>query len=202
VFEGTVYDMTADQDWLVPDGHGGFVKSPLTTPFPSEDWRALLDIPHNRQVARSTWGYGFVGQVRDWLPDWIGGKYWFYVCNQYVSTFTPVYAGVSHISPLYSTYNQHAYQPNSAYWAVRSVFNVMHLRFKYFTDELRAWRDPLEQRFFSEETEIEARALELYREDPARAQQYLTDYSVAAMEEIVDKYHQFFWHVVETGYEH
>jgi hypothetical protein len=27
------------------------VKSPLTTPFPTEDWRALLDIPHNRQVA-------------------------------------------------------------------------------------------------------------------------------------------------------
>lgn len=202
VFEGTVYDNTADQDWLVPDGGGGFVKSPLTTPFPSQDWRALLDIPHNRQVARSTGGYGFVGQVRSWLPGWIGGKYWFYVCNQYVSTFTPVYAGVSNISPLYSTYNQDAYQPNSAYWAVRSVFNVMHLRFRHFTEELRAWRDPLEQRFFSEEAAIEARALELYQEDPLLAQEYLTGYSISAMEEIVDRYHEFFWHVVETGYSH
>jgi dipeptidase len=202
VFEGTVYDMTADQDWLVPDGGGGFKKSPLTTPFPSQDWRALLDIPHNRQVARSTGGYGFAGQVRDWLPNWIGGKYWFYVCNQYVSTFTPVYAGVSEISPLYSTYNRDAYQSNSAYWAVRSVFNVMHLKFNTFTDELRAWRDPLEQRFFSEEAEIEARALELYRENPALAQEYLTEYSIAVMEEIVNKYHEFFWHIVETGYSH
>jgi len=78
----------------------------------------------------------------------------------------------------------------------------MHLRFQHFTEELRAWRDPLEQRFFDEESEIEARALELFRQDPARAQEFLTDYSKGVMEEIVDKYHEFFWHVVETGYEH
>ncbi len=201
VFEGTVYDMTADHDWYVPDGKGSFVKSPLTTPFPTKDWRELLDIPYNRQVARSTGGYGFVGQVRGWLPGWIGGKYWFYLCNQYVSTFTPVYAGVSEISPLYSTYNMEAYQPDSAWWAVRSVFNVMHLRFKAFTDELRAWRDPLEERFLSEEEKIEARALELYRENPAKAQEYLTEYSMVAMKEIVDEYHKFFWHCVEKGYQ-
>jgi hypothetical protein len=47
--------------------------------------------------------------------------------------------------------------------------------------------------------EIEARALELYQEDPAKAQQYLTEYTVATMEEIVEKYHKFFWHIVETG---
>jgi dipeptidase len=200
VFEGTVYDMTADHDWYVPDGKGGFVKSPLTTPFPSKDWRELLDIPYNRQVARSTGGYGYVGQVRDWLPGWIGGKYWFYLCNQYVSTFTPIYAGVSEISPLYSTYNKEAYQPESAWWAVRSVFNVMHLKFKALTDELRAWRDPLEERFLNEEKTIEAKALELYREDPVKAQKYLTEYSNRAIEEIVDAYHEFFWHCVATGY--
>ena len=106
------------------------------------------------------------------------------------------------MSPLYSTYNVEAYQSNSAYWAVRSVFNVMHLKFKTFTDELRAWRDPLEQRFFSEEAEIEARALELYQDNPALAQAFLTEYSVAAQEEIVDRYHEFFWRLVATGYSH
>jgi dipeptidase len=200
VFEGTPYDMTADHDWIVPDGKGGFVKSPLTTPFPSKDWRDLLDIPHNRQVAKSTGGYGFVGQVRSWLPGWIGGKYWFYVCNQYVSTFTPVYAGVREISPLYSTYNSEAYQPDSAWWAVRAVFNVMHLKFKTFTQELKAWRDPLEQRFFNEEKDIEAKALDLYKKSPAEAQRFLTEYSKAAMKEIVDRYHAFFWQCVAKGY--
>jgi dipeptidase len=107
---------------------------------------------------------------------------------------------VSQVSPLYSKYNMEAYQPDSAWWAVRSVFNVMHLRFKAFTDELRAWRDPLEERFLTEEKEIEAKALELYKQDPAKAQEYLTEYSMGAMKEIVDRYHEFFWHCVETGY--
>ncbi len=200
VFEGTVYDMSADHDWLVPDGKGGFVKSPLTTPFPNKDWRDLLDIPNNRLIAASTGGYGFVGQVRSWLPDWIGGKYWFYLSNQYVSTFTPVYAGASRISPLYSKYNAEAYQPDSAWWAVRAVFNIMQLRFRPFMEELKAWRDPLEQRFFSEEKDIEAKALELYKQDPGKAQKYLTEYSLNAMQEIVDRYHDFFWRLVAKGY--
>jgi dipeptidase len=199
-FEGTYYDNTSDLDWMVTDGKGGFVKSPLATPFPSTDWLRLLDIPYNRQVARSTGGYGFVGQVRSWLPDWIGGKYWFYVSNQYVSTFAPVYAGVSEISPLYMLKNTEAYQPDSAYWAVRSVFNVMHLKFNAFTTLLRAWRDPLEARFFSEEPGIEAQALALYNQAPAAAQTYLTEYSMRTMEEIVAKYHEFFWQIVRTGY--
>ena len=191
-----------DKPLSVQDGKGGFVKSPLTTPFPSKDWRDLLDIPNNRQVAKSTNGYGFVGQVRSWLPDWIGGKYWFYVSNQYVSTFAPVYAGASKISLLYSTYNGEAYQPDSAWWAVRAVFNVMHLKFRAFMEELKAWRDPLEQRFLSEEKDIEAKALELYKRNPAKAQEYLTGYTMSAMKEIVDQYHNFFWHLVATGYSH
>jgi hypothetical protein len=39
------------------------------------------------------------------------------------------------------------------------------------------------------------------KENPAKAQHYLTEYSNGAMEEIVDAYHKFFWHCVETGYQ-
>ncbi len=33
-FEGTIYDMTSYPEWLVPDGKGGYVKSPLGHTFP------------------------------------------------------------------------------------------------------------------------------------------------------------------------
>ncbi len=79
-FEGTIYDMTADHDWLIPDGEGGFVKSPLTTPFPTPDMRHLLDIDFRRNVAKG--GYGMVAQLRGWLPDPVGGIYWYFVDNQ------------------------------------------------------------------------------------------------------------------------
>ena len=58
-------------------------KSPMTTPFPTQDMRELLDITWRRMVSRG--GYGMVAQLRSWLPDPIGGVYWLYVDNQHIS---------------------------------------------------------------------------------------------------------------------
>jgi dipeptidase len=61
VYDGTIYDTTADPAWLVPDGKGGYDKSPLTTPFPDTDLMKLLRIPYHRPIARH--GYGMVAQL-------------------------------------------------------------------------------------------------------------------------------------------
>ena len=59
-YEGTIYDMTMDPNWLVPDGEGGYKKSPLATPFPGSDLRKLLNITYRRPVARHRGHYGMV----------------------------------------------------------------------------------------------------------------------------------------------
>ena len=41
-FEGTIYDLTSGPEWLVPDGKGGFIKSPLATPFPGTEMKKML----------------------------------------------------------------------------------------------------------------------------------------------------------------
>jgi dipeptidase len=46
VFEGTIYDMSADIDWLVPDEEGKLVKSPL-----AEARRRVGVLPHERPSA-------------------------------------------------------------------------------------------------------------------------------------------------------
>jgi dipeptidase len=196
-FEGTLYDMTADHDWLVPDSKGGFVKSPLTTPFPDSDWRALLDINYHRTVSRA--GYGCVLQVRDWLPDPIGGLYWFYVDHEYVSMYAPIYAGVQNINPLYNTFDYgegYKYSDDSARWAIRSVFNVMGLKWQKGIEMLRAARDPLEAEIFAEIPEIDKKALELYNENPEKAKEFLTQYTWNRMDDIVDLYHKLFWELI------
>jgi len=188
VFEGTVYDMTADTDWLVPDGKGGMKKSPLTTPFPTKDMRELLDITWRRNVSRG--GYGMVAQIRGWLPAPIGGVYWFYLDNQYVSTYVPIYAGVQEISPLYKTYNPDKFSENSARWAVDFVDNLLYLRWQEAVKDLRAVRDPLEAAFFEEQASIDAEALELYVKKPGLAKKFLTDYTNSRMEKIVEMYRE------------
>jgi dipeptidase len=188
VFEGTIYDMTADFDWFVPDGNGGMKKSPLATPFPTRDWRELMDLTYRRMVSRG--GYGMVAQLRSWLPDPVGGVYWFYVDNQHVSTYVPIYAGVQEISPLYKTYDPDHFEEGSARWAVDFVDNLLYLKWQEAIQDLRNLRNALENRFFQEQAEVDAKALELLRKDPDSAGAMLTDYTRRCMEETVKMYRE------------
>jgi dipeptidase len=186
VFENTIYDMTADTDWLVPDGKGGMKKSPLATPFPTKDWRELLDITWRRMVSRG--GYGMVAQLRSWLPDPIGGVYWFFLDNQHTSTYVPVYAGVQEIHPLYKTYDPDKFSDDSARWAIDFVDNLLYLRWQEAIKDLRAVREPLETYFFENLEKADQEAVELYKKDPELARKFITDYTKENMEKVVKMY--------------
>jgi dipeptidase len=186
VFDGTIYDMTADTDWMVPDVKGGIKKSPLATPFPTRDMRELLDITWRRMVSRG--GYGMVAQLRGWLPPEIGGIYWFYLDNQHVSTYVPIYTGVQEISPLYKTYDPDRFSEDSARWAIDFVDNLLYLRWQHAIKDLRAVRDPLEEDFFAKTKNIDQEALKLFKMDPELAKKYLTDCTRSCMEQTVKMY--------------
>lgn len=186
VFEGTVYDMTADPAWMVPDGQGGGRRSALATPFATSDLRELLRVASHRTIAQH--GYGMVAQLRGWLPHPIGGVVWFYVDNPYVSTYVPIYAGVTSTSELYRTYDARQFSEGSARWAVDFVDNLLHLKWQSAVQDLRAVRDPLEREFFARQAEVEARALELHRRQPGEAAAYLTELTQARMGRVVAMY--------------
>jgi dipeptidase len=186
VYEGTIYDMTADVDWFVPDGKGGLMKSPLATPFPTRDMRELLDITWRRMVSRG--GYGMVAQLRSWLPDPIGGVYWLYLDNQYVSTYVPIYAGVDKISPYYTTYDPDQFAENSARWLIDFVDNLLYLRWQEAIKDLRTLRDPLEAGFFQRLKDSDAKAMDLYKQDPSQAQAYLSLITSERMDAVIEMY--------------
>jgi dipeptidase len=185
-FEGTVYDMAADPAWIVPDGQGGGTRSDLATPFPSADLRDLLRVASHRTIAQH--GYGMVAQLRAWLPNPIGGVLWFYVDNPYVSTYVPIYAGVTSTSALYQTYDARQFSEGSARWAVDFVDNLMHLKWQAAVKDLRAVRDPLEQEFFETQPDVERRALDMHRRSPEASAKFLTDLTNARMERVVAMY--------------
>lgn len=184
--EGTIYDMTADPAWLVPGRSGSFSKSPLTTPFPSFDLIRLLGINVHRPIA--TQGYGMVAQLRGWLPDAIGGVYWFYVDNPHVSTYVPIYAGVQEISPPYKTFDMKTFSDDSVRWCVDFVEKLMHLRWQSAVKDLKAVRDPVENGFFAGQKDIEEKALALYEKNPDEARAFLTDLTKKRMDQIIEMY--------------
>jgi len=182
-FENTIYDMTWDPAWMVAGGGGKVEKSPMASPFISGEMERVLRIRHHRTIA--TQGYGMVAQLRSWLPDAVGGIYWFYVDNPFVSAYVPVYAGVRDVSPLYKTYDFAQFSEDSARWAVDFVEKLMLLRWQAAVKDLREARDPVENGFFAEQAAVDAKAQEMLKRDAAAGAKYLTDLTVARMETVV-----------------
>ena len=196
-FAGTIYDKTLDIDWLIPDGEGGYKKSPLTTPFPTRDMRELLDITSRRNVAHAHCYYGMVAQLRDWLPDPIGGIYWVFLDNPYVSPYVPIYAGTQEIAECYQTYHPDKFDPNSARWAIDFVDNLMYLRWQEADKDLRKVQQLFENDLFANQKEIEGEALQIFKDDPQKAKVFLTEYTNKKMDEILKLYTQLRYTLIQ-----
>jgi dipeptidase len=189
-FEGTIYDLTEDYDWYVPDGKGGMKKSPLATPFPSKDMRELLDINNRRNVARPQGYYGMIAQLRGWLPDPIGGIYWVFLDNAYTSPYVPIYAGTREIAECYKNFDPTTYSNASACWAIDFVDNLLYLKWQEAVRDLWAVRDPYEEQLFTERDHVDQEALALYEKNPAKALEYLTSYTQGKMEQVLAIYNK------------
>ncbi|RPH34216.1 MAG: peptidase [Bacteroidales bacterium] len=187
-FEGTIYDMTSYPEWLVPDGKGGYIKSPLATPFPGGEMRKLIKQTYRRPVARHRGHYGMVMQLRGWLPNEIGGVYWVYLDNPYFSPYVPIYSGNLSVAETYNTYNPDKYDEKSARWAIDFVDNLANLSFQSIAKNVRTIRDPFEAEMFNNQKSIEDEALALYKKDPKSAQEFLTNYSNGKMNRVTEMF--------------
>jgi len=177
-FTGTIYDKENAPAWFYPGPNGKMVKSDYATPFPTGETRKLLKINRRRNVARARGEYGMIAQLRGWLPDAVGGIYWFYVDNAYTSPYVPMYAGVTDVAECYKTYNKDAFSENSIRWAVDFVDNLLYLRWQEAVKDLHAARDPLEKRFFDEQSEVDQKFQELYKKKPKKAKEYITELTI------------------------
>jgi dipeptidase len=188
VFEGTIYDMTLYPQWMVPNGKGGIEQSAMATPFPDSEMRKVMEITYRRPIARHRGYYGMVLQIRDWLPDEIGGVYWVYLDNPYIAPYVPIYTGNLSVDESYKTYNPKAFDEKSANWAFDFVENLCRLRFQPMSKAVIEARTPFENKIFDKQAEIEKEAEKLYKESPEKAQQFLTDYSNGLMKGATELY--------------
>ncbi len=183
-FTGTVYDKENAPAWYYPDEEGQLTKSAFATPFPTKEMRRVLNINSRRNVARARGEYGMITQLRGWLPDAVGGIYWFYVDNAYTSAYVPIYTGVQDVAECYKIYDPEYFQENSIRWCVDFVDNLMYLRWQDAVKTLHSKRDPLEQSFFDDQAEVDQKAANLYKQDPKSASEYLTELTIKRMEEV------------------
>lgn len=177
-FKGTIYDKENAPGWYYPGPKGEMIRSPHATPFPTADMRKLLKINRRRNVARARGEYGMIAQLRGWLPNEVGGIYWFYVDNAYTSAYVPMYAGVTDVAECYKVYDKDEFSDNSIRWAVDFVDNLLYLKWQDAVKDHHAVRDPLEKSFFDEQDSVDKTFVELNNKSPKKARKYLTDLTI------------------------
>lgn len=66
--------------------------------------------------------------------------------------------------------------------------NLLYLKWQEAIQDVWEVRNPFEERLFNERDRIDSEALALYKKDPEKALEYITDYTRANMEEVLKMY--------------
>ena len=185
--EGTPLDMTKDI------GAG-----PFENPY---RWRPLtwqvdgVTYCNERAASTQQTGFVFVAQARSWLPDGIGGIFWFGVDDAASTVFTPMYSSITRVPFAFEQGNGSMmdFSFGSGFWVFNMVSNFAYTRYNLIHPEIRAEQTNLEWKFQEQTKEMDKKALALYqnnKKDDAVA--LLTEYSVTAGDETVKHWLDFY----------
>lgn len=169
-FEGTALDMTKDA------GAG-----PYNVPY---RWRPLTwevdgeEYLNERAIATQQTGFSFVAEMRNWLPDPVGGILWFGVDDADASVYVPMYAGIESAPHEFAEGNGNMleFSWDAAFWVFNWVSNMSYSRYSYMIEDIREVQTELENEFEKMKPAIDNTAKSLYEQDPELARAYLTDY--------------------------
>lgn len=145
---------------------------------------------NERATATQQTGFWFVAQARNYLPDPIGGVYWFGVDDAGTSCLTPIYCSVTEIPECFREGNGHMteYSPTSAFWLFNRVTNFAYLRYDMMSADILKVVNERENGQLKKVQQIDAKALALYKTNPEAAIRLLTDYSVKTAQEMFDRW--------------
>ena len=171
-FEGTDLDMTQDV------GAG-----PYKAPY---RWRPMQftvdgeEYLNERAIATQQTGFVIVPQMRNWLPDAIGGILWFGTDDADMTVFNPVYCSALQVPECYRVGNGDllTFSWTSAFWIHNWVANMVYHKYSFMIQDIRKVQDEIEGGYEETLPAIEKAALELYANNPEEAVNFLTWYSV------------------------
>ncbi|HLU38949.1 MAG TPA: C69 family dipeptidase, partial [Planctomycetota bacterium] len=169
-YEGTPYDMTK-----------GIDAGPFGSPVRFRDLTFRVgDATYcwERPIATQQAGFVMVAQCRNWLPDAVGGIYWFTPDDPYTSCFLPLYSGIDALPAAYTRGTYDEYTDDSAWWAFNFVSNLTYDRWSRVLPDVLAAQREHEEWFVQRQAAIDQAATALAG-DPAALARYLTEVAVA-----------------------
>jgi len=193
-YANTEYDMT--RGYIAVNRKGETIKSPVIGPYLNIDLRELLRVKRERTICSPTATYLQITQSRGWLPDPIGGVVWLGYDNPATTPHTPFYCGIVKMPDSYAIDGRWGYKSDSAWWAFRQVSKLANFRWQDMSRDIEKIWKAIEDRAFADQKKIEDEAFNLFKQDPLKAKQFLTDYCLKMANQAVDDYrklHQDLW---------
>lgn len=181
-YQGTPMDMTKDV------GAGPYGSTVRWRPM---EWEVDgVKYIHERAISTQQTGFSFVAQSRSWLPDPVGGIFWFGVDDTYYTVYSPMYCGITKVPETFAVGNgdMMTFSDNSAFWVFNQVTNFAYTRTSLLIGDLQKKQSELENGYFSETPDVDKKAEAMYKENPANAINYLTDYSVKSGNKTVNEW--------------
>lgn len=183
-YEGTPFDVTKDPG----AGPGCMPYRPTPLTWEHEGKQYFNERPISTQQTAST----CVVQIRAALPNEVGGILWFGNDDPNMVPYTPVYCSATQAPVCYDLKeaNDVTFSWQSAFWLQNWVSNMTYPRYSQLFPSLEAARKELEAGYAKQQAQVEQKALQLLKEDPARAKAYLTDYSAQCANDMMKRWKQ------------
>lgn len=147
-YEGTEMDMCRNLKTVVQrrqkDGTvvSDTIVSPIANPWMGGNMQGTLNmlkpgtVDFKRTVSVAWCSYSFVAQLRDWLPDEVGGVCWMAVDNPGQSPRVPIFCGTSRLPKAYEVCGQKRYNDNAVLWQYRKANKLATVAWQRTKDEM------------------------------------------------------------------
>ena len=184
-YEGTPLDETNDYSW------GPYASpnrpSPLTYEVNGKKYF------QERPIGTVQSMFTLVAQMRNYLPNEIGGVLWFGNDDSNMVAYVPIYCGSTQTPECFdaSVANGQTFSFKSAFWMQNWVANMVYPRYNLMIGDLREAQSELENRFHGDQSVVEALAKAQYDGgDKDGAVKMLNDYSIRASQQMMDRWMQ------------
>lgn len=163
-------------------------------------WRPLywqvdsVQYCNERATATQQTGFSFVTQSRNWLPNPIGGIFWFGVDDAASSVYVPMYCGITKVPESFARGNgtMMKWSDDAAFWVFNQVSNFAYTRYRIIHPEIDSLQHKLEMQFINFTPAVDLGAEELYNQNKDLAIEFLTDYSCTQGNNVVATWKEFY----------
>ncbi len=148
-----------------------------------------------RTISQPQTGFSFISQSRNWLPDPIGGIFWYGVDDTYSNAYMPLYVGSQRAPVSLTTGNIVDFDWDSAFWVFNLVANYAYGLYSYIIEDIKEVQLAVESRSHAMTTAVDKAAQSLYESDKEMMYEYITDFSVNNAEYTVQRWRELGYHI-------